>query len=109
MNATLGSFGVTLGLLAAVAGALTLASGLLRGSERQLRMGRRYAWVVLAGAVDEAMARGPEVPEYNLARGKWVRQIAAQALALARSGHRADHSGRYGETAPRFFLGGAFP
>ncbi|HMC43565.1 MAG TPA: cytochrome c biogenesis protein CcsA, partial [Acidimicrobiales bacterium] len=56
MNATLGSFGVTLGLLAAVAGALTLASGLLRGSERQLRMGRRYAWVVLAGAVIAALA-----------------------------------------------------
>jgi len=47
---------------------------------------------VLARAVEEAMARGPEVPEYNLARGKWVRQIAAEALALARSGHRAAHT-----------------
>jgi len=57
---------------------------------------------VLARAVDEAMARGPEVPEYNLARGKWVRQIAAQTLALARSGHRGDHA----HDLPRFVTGG---
>jgi hypothetical protein len=47
---------------------------------------------VLSRAVEEAMARGPEVPEYHLARSKWVRQIAAEALALTRSGHRAAHA-----------------
>lgn len=44
---------------------------------------------LLAQAVEEALAQGPEVPEYNLARGRWVRQITQRALALARSGHRA--------------------
>jgi hypothetical protein len=43
---------------------------------------------LLARAVDEALAEGPEVPEYNLARGRWVRQIVNRTLALARSGER---------------------
>jgi cytidylate kinase len=43
---------------------------------------------LLARSVEEALAEGPEVPEYNLARGRWVRQIANRALSLSRSAER---------------------
>jgi cytochrome c-type biogenesis protein CcmF len=63
VNAALGTAGVTLGLVGAVLGALTLAVGLGRrrralagggapaGADALLQAGRPLAWVVLAGAV----------------------------------------------------------
>ncbi len=63
MNAALGSAGVTLGLAASVLGVLALAAGLRRRrtasaigtgvmeAEGLLRLGRSFAWLVLAGAV----------------------------------------------------------
>ena len=51
MNASLGSAGVVLGLVASVLGAGTLAVGLRRGDPRQLVAGRRLVWFVIGGAV----------------------------------------------------------
>src|SRR5438309_1319739 len=56
MSATLGTAGVFLGLSGAVLGILTLSLGLARRDPRLLRLGRRYTWVVLAGAVLAAVA-----------------------------------------------------
>jgi cytidylate kinase len=53
------------------------------------RLGLAYVdRALLARAVEDALAEGQEVPEYNLARGRWVRQIANRALMLARSGEK---------------------
>ncbi len=51
MNAALGSAGVTLGLVACVAGAVTVVVGLRRGRPALIRTGRTYAFLALAGAV----------------------------------------------------------
>jgi len=51
VNAALGTAGVTLGLAASVLGAVTLGEGLRRRDPRFLRAGRRYVWLLLAGAV----------------------------------------------------------
>jgi cytochrome c-type biogenesis protein CcmF len=59
VNAALGNAGVTLGLAASLFGMATLAVGLRRGRERGaslLRLGRSYAWLVLAGAVVATIA-----------------------------------------------------
>jgi cytochrome c-type biogenesis protein CcmF len=51
VNAALGTAGVALGLAAALLGMLTLAVGLRSRRPALLRLGRSYAWLVLAGAV----------------------------------------------------------
>jgi cytidylate kinase len=40
---------------------------------------------VLAHAVDDSLPTSRTVPEYDLARGRWVRQVAQRAITLARS------------------------
>ena len=51
MNALLGQNAVLLGLLAAIAGVVTIGFGLRRGQDNLLRAGRTYAWLILASAV----------------------------------------------------------
>ena len=51
MNASFGSAGVVLGFTASVGGIATLAVGLARRDPRLLRAGRRYVWLIAAGAV----------------------------------------------------------
>lgn len=51
MNAALGSAGVALGLVACVAGVVTIAVGLRSGRPKLVRTGRTYALVAFAGAV----------------------------------------------------------
>jgi cytochrome c-type biogenesis protein CcmF len=51
VNATLGTAGVILGLLAALFGGVTLLWGLLRGESARLRQAPTYAGLVLAGAL----------------------------------------------------------
>ena len=56
MNAALGTSAVLLGLLGAVAGAVTMAVGATQGRDSLVRTGRNYVWVVLAGAVVATIA-----------------------------------------------------
>ncbi len=51
MSAVVGAAAVALGLASALLGMVTIALGLRRGDVRLLRGGRRYVWLVLAGAV----------------------------------------------------------
>jgi len=51
MNAALGTAGVTLGLIACVAGVVTMAVGLRGGRPALIRSGRTYAFMALGGAV----------------------------------------------------------
>jgi cytochrome c-type biogenesis protein CcmF len=51
VSAVLGTAAVSLGLVGAVLGVMTLGLGLRRHEARLLHAGRRYAWVVAAGAV----------------------------------------------------------
>ncbi len=51
MNAVVGTAAVALALAGSILGVITLAIGLKRADVRLLRLGHRYAWVVLAGAV----------------------------------------------------------
>src|SRR3954470_389930 len=51
MSAALGTAGVWLGLLGALVGAATLGVGLRRRDPRMLEAGRKYTWVIVAGAV----------------------------------------------------------
>ena len=51
MNAALGTAGVTLGFIACVAGAVTMAVGLRGERVALIRTGRTYAFLALAGAV----------------------------------------------------------
>ena len=51
MSAVLGTAAVSLGLVGAVLSVMTLGLGLRRHEARLLHAGRRYAWVVAAGAV----------------------------------------------------------
>ena len=56
MNASLGTAAVLLGLLGAVAGAITMTVGVVKGRDRLMRTGHTYVWVVLAGAVIATIA-----------------------------------------------------
>ncbi len=56
MNSALGRTGVLLGLVAAVAGTLTIGAGLVRNRPASLRNGRTYAWLLLAGALIAVVA-----------------------------------------------------
>jgi cytochrome c-type biogenesis protein CcmF len=56
VNAAIGQSAVLLGLLASLAGAITLAVGLVRHRPSLLRAGRSYTWLILAGAVLAAFA-----------------------------------------------------
>jgi len=56
VNAALGRAGVLLGLLACLAGAGVLASGLARRRPSDLKQGGTYAWLALAGAALAALA-----------------------------------------------------
>src|SRR3954471_16351180 len=51
MSATLGTAGVWLGLFGALVGVVTLGLGLRRRDDRMLEAGRKYTWVIVAGAV----------------------------------------------------------
>ena len=51
MSAVLGTAAVSLGLVGAVLGVVTLGLGLRRHDARLLHAGRRYAWVVATGAL----------------------------------------------------------
>ncbi len=51
MNAALGSAGVALGLVACIAGAVTVGVGLVRDRVALVRTGPRYAYLALAGAL----------------------------------------------------------
>ena len=51
MSAVLGTAAVSLGLVGAVLGIVTLGLGLRTNQARLLHAGRRYAWVVATGAV----------------------------------------------------------
>jgi len=55
VNALLGQDAVLLGLLASIAGVVTLALGLRRGRPQLLRSGRTYCWLIL-GAIAVAVA-----------------------------------------------------
>lgn len=56
MNAALGSAGVLLGLLACVAGVITVAAGLRGDRVALIRTGRSYAFLALAGALVSTIA-----------------------------------------------------
>ena len=56
MNAAIGSASVVLGLLASVAGIVTLAMGLKTGRGNLLRAGRSYTWLIVGGAVSATFA-----------------------------------------------------
>ncbi|HET9690293.1 MAG TPA: cytochrome c-type biogenesis CcmF C-terminal domain-containing protein [Acidimicrobiales bacterium] len=68
MNASLGDAAVLLGLLGALAGAVTTGAGLLRGRDRWVRAGRSYVWVVAAGAAlaTAALERALITHDYTL-------------------------------------------
>lgn len=68
MNIALGEAGILLGLIGAVVGVVTLVSGLTRGRERLLRVGRSYTWLILLGAVVAtiAMQRALITHDYTL-------------------------------------------
>ena len=51
MNLALGRAGILLGALASIAGAVTIAVGAKRQRPYLLRVGRRYAWLVLGAAI----------------------------------------------------------
>jgi len=51
VNALLGQYAILLGLLACVAGIITIGFGLYRQRAQLLRSGRNYAWFVLGAAV----------------------------------------------------------
>jgi cytochrome c-type biogenesis protein CcmF len=51
VNAAIGQSAVILGLLASIAGVVTLTVGLVKGRPNLLRAGRSYTWLILAGAV----------------------------------------------------------
>ena len=56
MNAAIGQSAVLLGLLASLAGAITLAVGLAKRRLGLLRAGRSYTWLIVTGAVLAAFA-----------------------------------------------------
>ncbi len=56
MNAALGSAGVALGLIACVAGVVTIAVGLRDGRVALIRTGRTYAFMALGGAIVSVVA-----------------------------------------------------
>lgn len=56
MNIALGQSGIVLGLLGAVAGAVTLLLGLVRRRPNLVRASQPYVWLVLAGAVVATIA-----------------------------------------------------
>jgi cytochrome c-type biogenesis protein CcmF len=56
VNAAVGQSAVVLGLLASIAGVVTLAVGLTKQRAGMLRVGRTYTWLILAGAVLAALA-----------------------------------------------------
>ena len=56
MNAAIGSSAVVLGLLASIAGAITLAVGLTKDRPNLLRVGRSYTWLIVAGAAIATLA-----------------------------------------------------
>jgi cytochrome c-type biogenesis protein CcmF len=51
MNIALGNSAIVLGLLGSVAGIVTMVLGLQRNKPSLVKAGRRYVWVILAGAV----------------------------------------------------------
>src|SRR5216684_2253498 len=68
MNAAVGQSAVVLGLIAAIAGVITLAVGLVKGRPNLLRAGRTYTWLILIGAVmaAAAMERGLLTHDFSL-------------------------------------------
>ena len=56
MKAALGTAGVSLGLIGAILGVLTIAWGLRRKRPDLQRAGLQYVWLVLGGAVIAAAA-----------------------------------------------------
>jgi len=69
MNAALGTAGVTLALIACVAGAVTMAVGLRGGRAALIRTGRTYAFLALGGALlaTFAMERALITRDFSLA------------------------------------------
>ena len=69
MNIALGQSALLLGLLGAVAGAVTLLIGLARQRDTLLRAGQSYIWLVVAGAViaTVAMQRALITHDFTLA------------------------------------------
>ncbi len=68
MNAAIGTSAVLLGLLACIAGVITLAVGLVKQRPNLLRAGRSYTWLILAAAVlaTIAMERGLIFHDFSL-------------------------------------------
>jgi len=68
VNASLGTGGIVLGLVAALGGVATIAIGLWRGKPNLLTVGRTYAWMTLLGAVVAfaAMERALITRDYTL-------------------------------------------
>ncbi|MGH9126794.1 MAG: cytochrome c-type biogenesis CcmF C-terminal domain-containing protein [Acidimicrobiales bacterium] len=68
MNAAFGSSAVLLGLLASIAGVVTLAVGLVKGRPNLLKAGRSYTWLILGGAglATIAMERGLITHDFSL-------------------------------------------
>ncbi len=68
MNAAVGQSAVVLGLIASIAGVITLAVGLVKGRPNLLRAGRTYTWLILLGAVmaAAAMERGLLTHDFSL-------------------------------------------
>ncbi|MGH9213361.1 MAG: heme lyase CcmF/NrfE family subunit [Acidimicrobiales bacterium] len=68
MNASLGTGGIVLGLVAAVGGVVTLGFGLYRGRPNLLAVGRTYAWMTLLGAAVSfaAMERALITRDYSI-------------------------------------------
>ena len=71
MTASFGVAGVWLGLVGAALGAATLALGLRRRDGALLEAGRRYTWVIVAGALlaVAVMVRSTEVPPQMFREG----------------------------------------
>jgi len=69
VNIALGQSGIILALMGAVAGAVTLAAGMLTGRGSLVRAGQGYIWLVVAGAVVAtfAMQRALITHDFTLA------------------------------------------
>ena len=87
VNAAIGQSAVLLGLLASVAGIVTLAIGLVRGRTDLLRAGRTYTWLILAGAVVAAGGHGarPITHDFSL---QYVADNDSRGHAAAVHDHR---------------------
>src|SRR3954452_23147196 len=81
MSATLGPCGVWLGLFGAVVGVVTLGLGLRRRDDQLLQAGRKYTWVILAGAGLVVIAMETALPRHDFSL-KYVAENGSRQTPL---------------------------